>query len=116
MPSIRAPRPPLKRVEKTLGMKGNLMASSAMSHTVDVLVVGSGAGAMTAALAAAKAGLDTLSIEKANVYGGSSATSGGGLWITCNHLMPGVGMEDNDDDAIAYMTALTGNDVPPANV
>jgi len=79
-------------------------------------VVGSGAGAMTAALAAAKAGLDTLIIEKANVYGGTSATSGGGLWITGNHLMPGVGIEDNDSDAIAYMTALTGNDVPPANV
>jgi 3-oxosteroid 1-dehydrogenase len=92
------------------------MATSAMDHTVDVLVVGSGAGAMTAALAAAKSGLDTLIIEKANVYGGTSATSGGGLWITCNHLMPGVGIEDNDADAIAYLTALTGNDVPAANV
>jgi len=92
------------------------MASSAMDHTVDVLVVGSGAGAMTAALAAAKAGLDTLIIEKADVYGGTSATSGGGLWITCNHLMPGVGIEDNPKDAEAYLTALTGNDVPPANV
>jgi 3-oxosteroid 1-dehydrogenase len=86
------------------------------THEVDVLVVGSGAGAMTAALAAAQAGLDTLIIEKAPVYGGTSATSGGGLWITCNHLMPGVGIEDNDADAAAYMTALTGNDVAPANV
>jgi 3-oxosteroid 1-dehydrogenase len=85
-------------------------------HTVDVLVVGSGAGAMTAALAAAHAGLDALIIEKANVYGGTSATSGGGLWITCNHLMPGVGIEDNPDDAMAYLAALTGNDVPAANV
>jgi 3-oxosteroid 1-dehydrogenase len=92
------------------------MATSAMDHTVDVLVVGSGAGAMTAALAAAKAGLDTLIIEKADVYGGTSATSGGGLWITCNHLMPGVGIEDNPKDAEAYLTALTGNDVPAANV
>jgi len=92
------------------------MASSAIDHTVDVLVVGSGAGAMTAALAAAKAGLDTLIIEKADVYGGTSATSGGGLWITCNHLMPGVGIEVNPQDAEAYLTALTGNDVQPANV
>jgi len=37
-----------------------------------------------------------------------SATSGGGLWITCNHLMPGVGIEDNPNDAEAYLTALTG--------
>ncbi len=86
------------------------------THEVDVLVVGSGAGAMTAALAAAQAGLDALIIEKAAVYGGTSATSGGGLWITCNHLMPGVGIEDNPDDAAAYLTALTGNDVPAANV
>jgi 3-oxosteroid 1-dehydrogenase len=86
------------------------------THEVDVLVVGSGAGAMTAALAAAQAGLDALIIEKAAVYGGTSATSGGGLWITCNHLMPGVGIEDNPEDAAAYLTALTGNDVPAANV
>jgi 3-oxosteroid 1-dehydrogenase len=92
------------------------MPQSAGEHEVDVLVVGSGAGAMTAALAAAHAGLDALIIEKAAVYGGTSATSGGGLWITCNHLMPGVGIEDNPDDATAYLTALTGNDVPPANV
>ena len=92
------------------------MASSAGEHVVDVLVVGSGAGAMTAALASAKSGLDTLIIEKADVYGGTSATSGGGLWITCNHLMPGVGIEDNPDDATRYLTALTGNDVPAENV
>jgi 3-oxosteroid 1-dehydrogenase len=92
------------------------MTSSAGEHSVDVLVVGSGAGAMTAALASAQAGLDTLIIEKAAVYGGTSATSGGGLWITCNHLMPGVGIEDNPEDATAYLTALTGNDVPAANV
>lgn len=85
-------------------------------HTVDVLVVGSGAGAMTAALAAAQAGLETLIIEKAPVYGGTSATSGGVLWIMCNHLMAGVGIEDNPEDAAAYMKALTGNHVPPANV
>jgi len=85
-------------------------------YSVDVLIVGSGAGAMTAALAAARAKLDVLIIEKADVYGGTSATSGGGLWIPCNHLMAGVGIEDNEADAIAYLTALTGNEVPPANV
>jgi hypothetical protein len=85
-------------------------------YSVDVLIVGSGAGAMTAALAAAKARLYTLIIEKANVYGGTSATSGGGLWIPCNHLMAGVAIEDNPKEAEAYLTALTGNDVPAANV
>jgi 3-oxosteroid 1-dehydrogenase len=85
-------------------------------HEVDVVVVGSGAGAMTAALVAAKSGLNALIVEKAATYGGTSASSGGGLWIPCNHLMPGVGIEDNPGDAMAYMTALTGDDVPRANV
>lgn len=82
----------------------------------DTIVVGSGAGAMTAALVAAKSGMSVLIVEKAKTYGGTSATSGGGLWIPCNHLMPGVGIEDNHADAMAYMTALTGDDVPVANV
>ncbi len=85
-------------------------------HVVDVVVVGCGAGAMTAALCAARAGLEVLIIEKGATYGGTSATSGGGLWIPCNHLMPGVGIEDNEADAMAYMTALVGNDAPAANV
>jgi 3-oxosteroid 1-dehydrogenase len=85
-------------------------------NEVDVLVVGSGAGAMTAALVAARSGLKALIVEKAKTYGGTSATSGGGLWIPCNHLMPGVGIEDNPADAMAYMTALTGEDVLKANV
>src|ERR1700761_578941 len=87
MPASMATTPPRKHC----GRKGIGMASSAMNHTVDVLVVGSGAGAMTAALAAARAGLDTLIIEKANVYRGSSATSGGAAWVTRHHLVPGVG-------------------------
>src|SRR3954451_4955476 len=50
-------------------------------HTVDVLVVGSGGGGMTAALAADAAGLDTLVVEKSPQFGGSTALSGGGIWV-----------------------------------
>jgi 3-oxosteroid 1-dehydrogenase len=82
----------------------------------DVVVVGSGAGGMTAAIRAADLGASVLVVEKAPAYGGTSATSGGGLWIPCNHLMPGVGIEDNRDDAMAYMRALVGNDAPEANI
>lgn len=91
-------------------------AAISWDHSVDVLVVGSGAGAMTAALRSAHGGAQVLMIEKSRHYGGTSATSGGGLWIPCNHLMPGVGIEDNDADALRYLTALTGDDVPRANV
>ena len=90
--------------------------SGASTHIVDLVVVGTGAGAMTAAIVAAKAGLKVLMVEKSKTYGGTSATSGGGLWIPCNHLMPGVGIEDNEADAITYMSTLSGKDVPLRNV
>lgn len=85
-------------------------------HAVDVLVVGTGAGAMTAALRAAHAGASVLMVEKGKQYGGTSATSGGGLWIPANHLMPGVGIEDSADEALTYLRALTKDDVPDDRV
>ncbi|HUH38710.1 MAG TPA: FAD-dependent oxidoreductase [Spongiibacteraceae bacterium] len=85
-------------------------------HSVDVVVVGSGAGGMTAALRAAHAGLDVLIVEKAATYGGTSATSGGGLWVPCNHLMPAVGIADSEEDARSYLQSLTGDEVPADNV
>ena len=77
------------------------------TDTVDVLVVGSGAGAMVAAVTAYDRGAKTLVIEKSAYYGGSSAMSGGGLWIPNNHLMPTVGMNDTPEDAMAYLRATT---------
>lgn len=85
-------------------------------HQVDLLVVGSGAGAMTAALRAAHAGAQVLIVEKAEHYGGTSATSGGGLWIPCNHLMRDCGIDDSDDEALRYLRALCADDVPDANL
>ncbi|NGY04873.1 FAD-binding protein [Solimonas terrae] len=92
------------------------MGEPGPDHEVDVLVVGSGAGAMTAALRAAHAGASVLIVEKAAVYGGTSATSGGGLWIPGNHLMADCGIEDSDADAMQYMAQLVGEDAPAANV
>lgn len=83
---------------------------------VDVLVVGSGAGAMTAALRAASAGANVLMVEKANKYGGTSATSGGGLWIPCNHLMPSVAIDDSREHALEYLRKLCGDDVASDNI
>lgn len=85
-------------------------------QTVDVVVVGSGAGAMTAALRAAHAGATVLMVEKSPYYGGTSATSGGGLWIPDNHLMPAHGIPDSESEALGYVRELTGADVPEANV
>jgi 3-oxosteroid 1-dehydrogenase len=85
-----------------------------MSETdfnVDLLVIGSGAGAMTAALRAARSGAQVLIVEKGRRYGGTSATSGGGLWIPANHLMAGVNIPDSAAEALQYLRALCGADV-----
>ena len=48
----------------------------------DVLVIGSGAGGMVSAIRALDLGLKTMLVEKADRFGGTSAVSGGGIWIT----------------------------------
>ena len=78
-------------------------------EVVDVLVVGSGAGAMTAGVVAAKAGLKTLVIEKSDLFGGSSATSGGGTWIVASHYAAAMGQHDTEDEGFEYISALAGN-------
>ncbi|GAB3279760.1 FAD-dependent oxidoreductase [Parahaliea aestuarii] len=82
----------------------------------DVLVIGSGAGALTAACRARDRGQSVVVLEKAPRYGGTSASSGGGLWIPNNHLMLAAGIDDSDEDALTYLQALTGGDVDPTLV
>ena len=86
------------------------------SRTTDVLVVGSGAGALTAAVTAAELGLDTLVIEKGHLWGGTSATSGGTLWIPCTRHMAEAGVEDSAEEAFTYLHALIGDDVPESRL
>jgi len=81
-------------------------------HVVDLLIVGSGAGAMAAAIHAHDRGGSTLLIEKTEMYGGSSAMSGGSLWVPCNHLMGAVGIEDSRDEAMTYLRTITEGTVP----
>ncbi len=61
----------------------------------DVLVVGSGGGGMTAALVAKDRGCDVLLVEKGLAFGGSTAMSGGTIWIPRNHLMMKAGLLDS---------------------
>ncbi|MCL5041293.1 MAG: FAD-binding protein [Gammaproteobacteria bacterium] len=78
---------------------------------VDVVVVGSGAGAMTAAVTAADQGLQVLMIEKASQYGGTSALSGGGIWIPNNHYFKAIGGKDSEEQAWTYLKAAIGDRV-----
>ena len=69
----------------------------------DLIVVGSGAGALLAAIAAHDGGLRTLVIEKTNLVGGTSALSGGGIWIPVNDDMAKAGIQDSTDTAFGYV-------------
>jgi 3-oxosteroid 1-dehydrogenase len=88
----------------------------AWNHQVDFLVVGSGCGGLTAALTAQAHGLDTLVIEKTAVYGGSTALSGGNIWIPNNPTLRREGLADSRDDVRRYLDAVVGDRVPAANV
>lgn len=81
------------------------------THEVDVLVVGTGAGGLTAAITADDYGADVLVVEKSDKVGGTSATSGGGTWIPGNHLMQKHGQSDTREAALTYMKACVGDDV-----
>jgi len=73
-----------------------------------VVVVGSGSAALTAALAAYEAGLEPLIIESTGLIGGSSAMSGGGMWIPNNPLMLKAGVHDSYEEAKLYMDTVIG--------
>ena len=80
----------------------------------DLVVVGSGGGAMAAALAAQDAGASVLVLEKREVVGGSTAMSGGVMWIPNNPLMAAEGVRDSYADALTHMETVVG-DVGPAS-
>lgn len=87
-------------------------ADAATAPVYDVIVVGAGAGGLTAALAAAKRGLSTLLVEKAAKFGGSAARSGAGIWIPNNEIILAAGAPDTPSKAATYLSAVVGNDVP----
>jgi 3-oxosteroid 1-dehydrogenase len=77
----------------------------------DVVVVGSGAGGMTAALAAHNRGLSCVVIESQEQYGGSTAVSGGIVWVPANHILEREGSSDSPELAKTYIDATIGDRV-----
>jgi len=86
------------------------------SAVYDVVVVGAGGAGMTAALAAARQGLDTVLLEKTNYFGGSTARSGGGVWIPGNYALVAAGEAEDPVQESAeskrYLDAIVGDVVP----
>lgn len=89
----------------TLGTGSDSIADGAV---FDVIVVGSGAGGMLAANRAHDLGLSVLLVEKSDRFGGTSAVSGGAIWVPCNDDLGGL---DDRAKALAYLRACTRGQV-----
>jgi 3-oxosteroid 1-dehydrogenase len=83
----------------------------------DFVVVGSGGGSMCAALVARAAGKSAVVLEKTDLIGGTTARSGGVMWIPNNPFMAKAGVPDSLDAASVYLDAVVGdhNDTPGAS-
>jgi succinate dehydrogenase/fumarate reductase flavoprotein subunit len=84
--------------------------------TFDVLVVGTGASGMSAAVTAAHQGLKVLVVEKEPVYGGTTARSGGWLWIPGTHLATEQGIHEPAGAARNYLQHEATTHFDPARV
>jgi 3-oxosteroid 1-dehydrogenase len=72
----------------------------------DVVVVGSGAAGLAAALAASVGGANVLVVERSDAVGGTTALSGGVVWAPANHLMRRAGIADTEADALGYLDRI----------
>ncbi|MGZ4454214.1 MAG: FAD-dependent oxidoreductase, partial [Nocardioides sp.] len=86
--------------------------TEALPESVDVVVVGAGGAGMTAALAARSHGLETVLLEKSAYFGGSTARSGGGVWIPGNYALRDAGQADDPAQSKLYLESIVGDVVP----
>ncbi|NML93326.1 FAD-binding protein [Novosphingobium sp. TW-4] len=94
--------------------QGVTSADVAWDLTADVVVLGSGGAAMTAAISAYDHGAsDVVILEKSGMVGGTTAMSGGMLWIPNNHHQHEAGIGDSDEDIVAYLDSLAPGALDP---
>ncbi len=75
----------------------------------DIVIVGSGGAGLSAAITAAKVGLDVLVVEKTQYFGGTTALSGGGIWIPANSIAAAEGIHDTPEAAASYISGVVGD-------
>ncbi len=80
-----------------------------MNETFDFVIIGSGGGSMCAALVLSAAGKRVLILEKTDLVGGTTAVSGGVMWIPDNPLMAAQGIQDSPGQALTYFNAVAGD-------
>ncbi|MCK1680388.1 FAD-dependent oxidoreductase [Bradyrhizobium sp. 147] len=90
--------------------------STIETYECDVLVAGSGASGMSAAITARYRGLDVLIVEKEPRFGGTTARSGGWLWIPGTSLARAYGIEETPEQARTYLRHEAGNNYDAARV
>ncbi len=76
-------------------------------HETDILVIGSGVGAATAAITAHENGDKVIVLEKAPITGGTSAKSAGVLWVPDNFTLKAKGIQDKKEDCLKYMARFS---------
>lgn len=85
---------------------------TAQTITADLIVVGTGAAAFAGAITARHAGLSVIMLEKTDKWGGTSAFSGGGVWIPDNPFVREHGLTDGFDIALRYLNRVVGEEGP----
>ncbi|MES4992440.1 FAD-dependent oxidoreductase [Phyllobacterium sp. 22229] len=78
-------------------------------YTYDVVIAGSGAAGLTAAITAAERGYSVLVLESTDRWGGTSAISGGGVWIPNNSFGKAKGLKDSREEALTHLKAIVGD-------
>jgi 3-oxosteroid 1-dehydrogenase len=91
-------------------------SSNGHDRVVDVLIVGSGGAGMAAALTAAASGLDVLMVEKSSRYGGSTALSGGGIWVPGAPSQRREGYIPEPEGVVEYLRRITEGLVSEARI
>jgi 3-oxosteroid 1-dehydrogenase len=95
--------------EKNPARKGPSPVKSSPAEQADLVVVGSGAGGLSAALVGALEGLDVVLIEKTGQFGGTTAVSGGAVWIVDSRHSRAAGLTDNVEKGREYLRHELGN-------
>jgi 3-oxosteroid 1-dehydrogenase len=85
-------------------------------ESFEVVIVGSGGGGMVAALAAADAGVRPVILEKQQYVGGSTAMSGGVIWVPNNPLMKVEGVADSYEEGLTYFRSVVGEPDQPSSM
>jgi len=89
------------------------MDETKFDEVADFVIVGSGGGSMVAALYLKSIGKTPLILEKTDKLGGSTAMSGGVLWVPNNHIIKAKGIKDSHEMGRTYMDATIGDDAGP---